>query len=75
MNDQNSHCSTGSTNVDLASDRVDRNMDYFDVEVLTSLVKSGMGRGGNDPTCVLISVRSLRRTKGNKFGYLTSQAQ
>lgn len=43
MNDQNSHCSTDSTNVDLASDRVDRNMDYFDVEILTGLVKGGMG--------------------------------
>ena len=43
MNVQNSHCSTNSTNVDLAGDRVDRDMNYFDAEVLASLVKGGVG--------------------------------
>lgn len=69
LNDQNSHCSTDSTNVDLASDRIDGNMDYFDAEVLAGLVKGGMGRGGNDPTCVLVSTRSVT------IESLTSQAQ
>ena len=69
MNDQNSHRSTDSTNIDFASDRVNGNMDYFDAEVLASLVKGGMGRGGNDSICVFIS--TVPRRKTNK---LTSRA-
>lgn len=68
---QNSHCSTDSTNVDLAGDWVNWDVNYFDAEVLASLVKGSMGRRGNNPMRVLISTRPLREKRDS----LTSQAR
>jgi hypothetical protein len=41
-NVENSHCSTDSTDVDLASDRVNWDVDHFDAEILAGLVKGSM---------------------------------
>ena len=55
-----SHSSTDSSDVNLASDWVDGDVNDFDAEVLSSLVKGSMGRCSNDPMHMLISTMLLR---------------
>lgn len=67
MNDWNSHCSTDPSDVNLASDRVDGDVNYFDAEVLAGLVKGCMGGCSNDPVLVLVSSWPLRKKRSSAY--------
>lgn len=67
MNDQNSHSSADSSYVNLSSDWVDGDVNYFDAEVLTSLVKGSVGRCSNDPLHVVISTLPRRMKQRSTY--------